>query len=291
MFRQLIPRRLCAALLPSSGSRTIRRLPTSEPYVARAIRAQFSTISDMTSSPKKAEAQYPGFITLKHRFVAMAEVTVSKIFPAGFGWQLGSIFAADAGFQTTSLSFAIATGAGDFCGVLLGHTAFYAIKKAINNDDESIESIASTGLFLASAAFCSGSVWQPVVNLLQSGNLSYLSVTAGTTLVCAGAFFTGLRAGRIFYPRLGVLVAPPSYKNLKNDSALSFAIGGAGGGFVGTDVTYLPEENLLKAVVGIEAQDANLVACIKAGSATSLGFAALQGAQNFVYPEGKNWTD
>ena len=228
---------------------------------------------------------------IANRLVVTAEVAFSKIFPAGFGWQYGSVLAVNAGLASDSLGFAIATGAGDFTGVILGHTAFYAVKHALTGSGESISQTATTGLFLASAAFCSGSVWQPVVNLLQAGGLPFVGVTALTTSLCAGAFFGGLRAGRAVFPTLGLAVAPASYKNLKDDASLSLAIGGAGGGFVGTDVAYLPDQNFLKSVVGVEAGDSVAIACSKAGGATSLGFLAVQSAQNVAYPAGKNWTD
>lgn len=54
---------------------------------------------------------------LLNRFAVMAEVTVSKIFPAGFGWQLSSIVAENNfGFSPESMNFALTTGMGDAIG-------------------------------------------------------------------------------------------------------------------------------------------------------------------------------
>ena len=49
----------------------------------------------------------------------MEQVTVSKIFPAGAGWQAASIVADAAGHQADSLAFAAYTGVGDGIAVLL----------------------------------------------------------------------------------------------------------------------------------------------------------------------------
>lgn len=51
-------------------------------------------------------------------YYVTAEVAVSKIFPAGFGWQTAATLAEGAGMQTSDLSFYLATGVGDGIGVL-----------------------------------------------------------------------------------------------------------------------------------------------------------------------------
>jgi hypothetical protein len=51
-------------------------------------------------------------VTLKDRAIVTADVTVSKIFPAGFGWQTASVYAGAAGFAPTSVEFAFMTGTG-----------------------------------------------------------------------------------------------------------------------------------------------------------------------------------
>ena len=79
------------------------------------------------------------------RFVVTAEVTISKLFPAGFGWQAGSIVAAQQGFGASDLGFFALTGAGDFAGVLLGHSIFYTLKSFI---DPSIKASQEIQVFL-----------------------------------------------------------------------------------------------------------------------------------------------
>ena len=52
---------------------------------------------------------------------------------------------------------------------------------------------AQTALFLGSAAFFSGAVWQPTVNVLEAANLPFNAV-AGGTMVATGmySFFLSL---------------------------------------------------------------------------------------------------
>ena len=225
------------------------------------------------------------------RFIVTAEVTVSKIFPAGFGWQYGSVIAGNLGYTGTDLGFALATGVGDATGVLLGHTLFYAVKSTFDSSVKMSQEV-QTGVFLASAALCSGGVWQPLVNLFQlSGQLPFEAVATGTGVGCTLAFFGGLRGFRAIYSNFMDIEAG-NYANLKKDASLSLAIGGASFGFVGTDVNYLAGQgNFLRPLVGVEAADSVITGCVKAGASTALGFAALQTAQNLAYQKGKNWTD
>ena len=54
-------------------------------------------------------------------------------------------------------------------------------KKAITgSEDINMKAEAQTGFLLATAAFCSGTGWQPIVNTLQGMNLPFASVFAGT---------------------------------------------------------------------------------------------------------------
>ena len=177
-------------------------------------------------------------VTFGKRMVSTAEVMVSKIFPAGFGWQGASVVAENAGFDGASLNFALTTGAGDFLGVLTGHTLYMAVKKGVTgNDDINMTHEAQTGLLLGSAAFCSGTVWQPIVNFAQSIGLGFNGSAGLTLAVCGGAFFAGLRGFRILYSPIMEGVEENNYSNLKNDAALSLSIGAATACFVGTDVS------------------------------------------------------
>ena len=121
----------------------------------------------------------------------MEQVTVSKIFPAGAGWQAASIVADAAGHQADSLAFAAYTGVGDGIAVAAGHTGYYAAKKAIVDPNINIGEQAGLGVWLGSAAVCSGALWQPLVNALQASEKLPFNAVMGATMVgCGGAFLT-----------------------------------------------------------------------------------------------------
>jgi hypothetical protein len=229
--------------------------------------------------------------SLARRFNIMTEITVSKIFPAGFGWQSASIAASELGCASDTLSFACFTGAGDGIGVLGGHMAYFGIKKAIVDSSIDMTKQLHTGILLGSAAFCSGTAWQPVVNILQGMNLPFSGVFAGTWLACGTAFYVGLRVGRTILSGVLEHVHEPTYENSTRDAGLSLAIGGATGFFVGTDAVYLPDQNFLIDIVGIKEGTSALASCAIAGSSTSLGFASSQTVFNLVYPPRKSWID
>ena len=229
---------------------------------------------------------------IAHRFHVMTEVMVSKLFPAGFAWQGASIIADNLDMSAESLSFALTTGIGDGLGVFTGHTLFMTIKKRVTgNDSIDISSEAQTGLLLGSAAFCSGTVWQPVVNALTSMSGDFNITAAGTTITCGVAFFGGLRLARALYPRLGMTaIESPSSSNLKSDATLSMSIGGATGAFVGTDIGF-GDQNWLRPVFGIEDSAGALAGMTTAGSSTAFGFATFQSVQNVSVPHDKTWVD
>jgi hypothetical protein len=230
--------------------------------------------------------------TLMDRFAVTAEVTVSKIFPAGFGWQTASVLASNAGQASDTLNFALCTGLGDAVGVLLGHVAFYAGKKAVLSDESiNLTRELHTGILLGSAAFCSGTVWQPLVNTLQAFDLPFSQVLMGTWAGCGLAFYGGLRVTRTLLSGPLKYVEEPTYENSKKDAALSVAIGGATGFFVGTDTAYLPDQNFLIHLVGIQEGTSDLLGAAIAGSSTSLGFLSAQTTMNLIYPRGKCWND
>lgn len=226
------------------------------------------------------------------RFSTTAEVTISKIFPAGFGWQTASIVATSGlGYSPDSAAFALTTGAGDAIGVLLGHCAFYATKKSLYDGTINMTKELHTGILLGTAAFCSGTAWQPAVDLLQGANMSFTQVFAGTWICCGTAFYVGLRVGRTILSGYLEHVHEPTFKNSMHDKSLSMAIGGATGFFVGTDAAYLPDQNFLINIVGIQPGTPDIVGCAIAGSSTSLGFVSTQSAFNLVYPTKKLWND
>jgi hypothetical protein len=148
-----------------------------------------------------------------------------------------------------------------------------------------------TGILLGSAAMCSGTAWQPIVDSLQGANLSFMGVFSGTWVGCGLAFYVGLRASRTILSGFMAHIEEPTYANSKNDAALSSAIGGATGFFVGTDASYLPDQNFLIDIVGIKKGTPDLTGCAIAGSSTALGFMTAQSGLNLVFPKGKCWND
>ena len=78
------------------------------------------------------------------------EVTVSKIFPAGAGWQAASLYADKLGFAADSASFALTTGVGDGIAVAAGHTGYYAVKKAVADSSIDMGEQAGVGVWLRS---------------------------------------------------------------------------------------------------------------------------------------------
>jgi hypothetical protein len=249
--------------------------------------------ADTATTPVAVEAAKSKSSTLMDRFVVTAEVTVSKIFPAGFGWQSSSIIASSHfGYASDSMNFALTTGVGDGIGVLMGHYAYYTAKKLITGStDIDLTKELHTGILLGSAAFCSGTAWQPLVNALQGANLPFSQVFVGTWLGCGAAFYVGLRLGRTILSGPLAHVQEPTYENSKADVSLSAAIGGATGFFAGTDAAYLPDQNFLIDFVGIQDGTPDLTGCAIAGASTSLGFLSAQSGMNLIYPRGKCWND
>lgn len=213
-----------------------------------------------------------------------AEVLVSKIFPAGFCWQGASVIAEGMlALTPESMGFALVTGLGDAIGVYAGHTTLYKIKQAIGTKVD-MKQEHQIGRWLASAAFLSGTAWQPVVNVLAGMGLAFTPAALATTCACGGAFFVGLRLGRNVYN-----VGKGDSTNLVKDAQLGLSIGGATGAFVGTDVSFAG--NWLRPVVGVEETMSTLTGMVKAGSSTTLGFATFQATQNVLVPSQKSWND
>lgn len=65
------------------------------------------------------------------------------------------------------------------------------------------------------------------------------------------AFFSGLRLARLAYAPIFEGVEEATYANLKADAALSVAVGGAAGCFLGTDVSY-GAANYMGGIIGIQ---------------------------------------
>jgi hypothetical protein len=226
-----------------------------------------------------------------NRWIITSEVAVSKIFPGGFGWQTGSLIAANYyQYSNDSINFALCTGIGDALGVFGGHCLYYYIKQSIVPSSQiNMMKEIHTGAWLGCAALCSGTVWQPIVTTLQLSGCSFAQVMLGTWLTCSTAFYFGLRAGRTLLPV--TTLAKPTYENSQTDIALSVSIGGATGFFVGTDTAYLPEQNFLLPIVGITDMTSDIMGCTLAGTSTALGFVSSQSVLNMIYPKQKCWND
>lgn len=272
------------------NSQTFRLLSSlTPPSQKKEDRREFHNTA-VRKADASAETVAPSSIV--DRFIVTAEVTVSKIFPAGFGWQTASIVAESSfGYAADSAAFALTTGVGDGLGVLAGHTLYYGLKKTVVDSSINIAAEFQTGILLGTAAFCSGTAWQPIVDALQGANLSFSQVFAGTWVGCGLAFYGGLRAGRTILSGYLGHIPEPTYENSKTDASLSTVIGGATGFFVGTDAAYLPDQNFLIDIVGIPDGTPDLVGCAIAGSSTSLGFLTSQSGFNIIFPAGKCWND
>jgi len=224
--------------------------------------------------PSKGSSLVPSrFI---QRMILTGEITVSKLFPAGFGWQAASVAASWSGFGATDVALWLATGVGDALGVFLGHMIYMIIKKSIFTSKKSLFDEFGIATWLGTAAFCSGTLWQPSVNFFGGLGLAFPSVALLTALVCASAFCVGLRLGRRLYTGLGI--EKPHYRNFTEDAGLSLAIGGASGMFVGTDVTI--PKNPFDSFVGVYPDMDPLTGCFKAGTSTAVGFAFFHSIQN-----------
>lgn len=218
------------------------------------------------------------------RFATTFEVIVSKIFPAGFCWQASSLVAEGTlGLGAETMGFALVTGVGDACGVFAGHSLYKLVQGSMNPDIKMGSEVQVAG-WLASAAFLSGTGWQPVVNACAAAGLGFNGAALVTTAACGGLFFTGLRLGRRVYS-----VGAADKDNFVKDAQLGVSIGGATGAFVGTDVSFAG--NWLRPVIGVEETTSDIIGMVKAGSSTSLGFGVFQSTQNVAMPKGTNWTD
>lgn len=158
------------------NTRISSRIITFQP---RSGRVQITALSPFSNSqkmyfrntsPKKDEASLqtisadftaqtpPWFLYYKNKFEVTAEISVSKLFPAGFGWQGFSVLAVNNGMGSTSLGFFGMTGVGDALGVGSGHLIFNAIKAVLGWKVDFAKEM-QTSLFLSTATIFSGFCW------------------------------------------------------------------------------------------------------------------------------------
>ena len=128
------------------------------------------------------------------------------------------------------------------------------------------------------------------MNALQAAGWGFTNSMIATGGVATLAFFTGLRLGRLVYAPIFEGVEEATYANLKADAALSVAVGGAAGCFLGTDVSY-GAANYLGSTIGIQDSFSPLVSSAIAGTSTMLGFGVVQSGENLIYTKDKCWVD
>jgi hypothetical protein len=117
-----------------------------------------------------------------------------------------------------SASFSVRLGLGDAIGVMVGHCAYFDAKRSISGDEGiDTKAEAQTGLLLASAVFCSGTVWQPLVDALQVAESSFAQVFVGTWIGCGTAFYLGLRGARTILSGICDHIHGPTYENSNDD--------------------------------------------------------------------------
>lgn len=166
-----------SSVVPPNGSQNKSKKNSESSTAKREVHNSAHSKADALKATVDTPPTISASSGLAKRFVVTAEVSVSKIFPAGFGWQSSSIIAENhLGYAADSAAFALTTGLGDALGVLFGHTAFYAAKKATVDSSINMEREAHVGVLLGSAAFCSGTAWQPLVDALQGAELSFMQV-------------------------------------------------------------------------------------------------------------------
>ena len=224
------------------------------------------------------------------RLSSSAEVAVSKIFPAGAGWQAASIVAGNAGLASNSLAFFLTVGIGDLIGVFIGHTLYQLFKKKATKDASiNMNEQVQVATLLGGAALFSGSMWQPALNTANALGLSFNGAFSVVGVACTFAFFAGLRVWRKILSPSMAGVARNSYPNLKADVQLSVAIGAATAFFVGTDMSF-GAANWLAGILGITESMSTLMGICVAGCSTALGFMTCQLALTGL-PKDKCWID
>lgn len=276
---QLCRRRLA---IPCVARPRVGRLSSSA--AANDDPAKQATV-DPAAKPPEPPAEPPA---LAERFKVMCEVLVSKIGPAGAGWWAANAFAADSlGFAATDLGYFAITGLGDASAVFCGHSLYFLCKSAVVPGID-VGKEVQTGTLLAGATFLSGFVWQPICNVLETA--PFLAAAAGVGVGCGSAFLLGLRGMRATLGGTLSAIEPRTASNLNDDAALSVAIGGATGTFVGVVVDFA-DNPFLGTSIAILATASTASGCLSSAKATCLGFGVTQTVQNLVFPRGANWID
>jgi len=180
------------------------------------------------------------------------------------------------------------TGTGDFVGVALGHTLFYNTVGRLYLPVNGVAEL-QTGILLGSAAWMTGFVWQPIVNLCHDLHMSFTPAMVTVGLIGGLWFYVGLRFFREFYGRACGWDGINHSVGMLSDFQLSLVIACADAAFVGTDVGFAG--NWLAPIVGVVETDTMMQGMCKAGTSTFLGYTAGQMAENFTIGKKKLWLD
>ena len=251
---------------------------------------------------------------MKARIMRTSETIISKIFPAGAGWQTGMIIANNNAYSP--LATCLSVGAGEATGLAMGHLLFSGIKSAYRNKTWNAKKELGTSALLGSASFGSGAIWQPVVDTskflyentkyllsyelnqlnpninITPNDLEFYSVAGTTGLVCGFSFYLGLRIYRRLFSlsifNSLIAIDNANKQNAKYDRQLSLSIGGATGAFVATDPALLgnPAQYLV-----INNNTISKDSIIIAGTSTGIGFSSIQSIQNLLVRRNRSWLD
>lgn len=262
-------------------------LRVASPHVITPLVSSRSVVAGPRMGPPLLDGLQCG--SAGERMITSAEVAVSKIFPAGAGWQLASIVADGCGFAPTSLAFFAAVGLGDCSGVFLGHFLYQTLKKVLGSKID-LNAEAQTASLLGGAAFFSGSAWQPALNVFNKLGMTFTQSLVGMCFATTFAFFVGLRVMRRVLSGFMPAVEGITYDNQESDLALSAAVGTGCGFFVGTDVSF-GAANWLAPIVGIESHFSTAKAAVAAGLSTTIGFIANMLVQAAALPARTCWID
>ena len=112
------------------------------------------------------------------RYLKTSEVVVSKLFPAGCGWQAASIVAENLNYLPSTMPFFLTVGLGEGLAVGVGHLTYYTIKKKLINNQINMKNELGSALQLGTAATMSGTIWQPTVKVLS--NYDFIFASSGT---------------------------------------------------------------------------------------------------------------
>ena len=223
------------------------------------------------------------------RNIKTTEIIISKIFPAGCGWQYGSIVATHNYYIPSDISFMLTCGIYQGMAVGVGHWLYMMTKKNTtdyihhtirpeNPIDMTLETYKA--IQFGTASVVTGTVWQPTVDLLRYDG--FYTTAIGTGITCGAFFFTGLTLSKyICRPKTNQII---NRGTIAKDALLSISIGGANAMSVATDPII--HGNILTPIYGIGDMLAYNSIYI-AGFSTASGFMVIQFIQNFK----PNWID